>query len=228
MTLKELAPPGSSGGWSQTVTMVAGRSDTSNAFQFSKSCADTWTLQFSLDDIVVSNVVDCVAIVNFILEGNTLSRTISLGQGTSISGRGQGGTVTLRDNSDSAPLGSYRVTISGSSGCRADTGNPPVYDNSDSVGSLAASASSALIPVPPNAGVTSVRVMVTSSSNAPLVSNVNVIGLGFDETTPVIIWSPQVDKGFIPVPAGVQFIEINNTGAASVAIFYSLLWGIDG
>jgi hypothetical protein len=205
--------------------------------------AGVYTIQFSTIPVGGPAVPSFVrpsityAIVKWTVAGNDIQRIVSVANGVSLAGVGEGCTIQVFDataidpppNPD--PMPQYTVTATLTPGTRGSAVNPPTYFPSvfdpntkvASYGDLLAS-SSAVIPVPQNAGVISVQVTGVSGNPAdPLLLNV----VQYNPVTNLRAYSAAVYTGFIPLDPGATFVNINNEDAAHDAL-YGVAFGVDG
>jgi hypothetical protein len=238
-------------GKSQPNTLSIGQTQPVNALQASFPRASTYTVQFSVtpaQDVPTNmpNPEATEAIVNWVLDGNNISRRITVGNGISISGTAQGVNVQLLDVSKGGTLtppatGKYQVTVSVTPGVRANEPIPVcLYPfgnvNATAYGAFQLNANSTvLIPVPSDAGATSVQVLPSNISFPGVVTPgggliiVEFFIVSSDGLTGVLTggFDPTLEEGFVPLPPTCNMVQIRTRGVAS-PINFQVAFGIDG
>lgn len=173
-----------------------------------------------------------IADINWSVEGNIVKRQVNINDGISVSGAGQGVTVTMSDHSEHF-LGSslagidYVIGVQITKGVRPGTANPPTL-MSDLIASSPplAPLASVIALVPEGAGVTSVQVTVK-----PVVfGDLPVAGVLVEHRNTIInvkAYTSDSEPGFVPIAPTTTYVSITNLNPAS-AYIVSLTWGIDG
>jgi hypothetical protein len=183
-----------------------------------------------------------VAEVNFFIDGNTYSRTLSVYNGASISGVSENVSVTVSDQFPPTPGAApvvYDVTIVESAGQRSSNSLPPTLTTfleqpgggvtqfgMTTLGTLPGTTS-VTIEIPQNCGINSVAINVITANNAAfknedldvLLTN-NTGGGGTYKS-----YYPN-EHGFVNIPPGANVLYLNNHGANELIV--SVTWGIDG
>ncbi len=206
-------------------------------FTKSRQGAGLYTVQFQVsrpEDIVVPDVT---ADIFWKVEGGAVQRTVSVSDGTSISGVAQGVNVQVRDTTTAAPLGTrreYRVDIQVAPGTRP-THIPPTLRGLHNSGGLnlyvttlpAGTGNDTTFLIPQNCGATSVYVYATTTgaavNTADLIAFLNAGPGGVRGAYLVLNQS-----GFVALPAGVDRINVKARAAAAVDYGVGCLFGIDG
>lgn len=234
-----------SGGWSQSTRLVTGRTASVNSLQFSDNESSEFTVQFEIAGSTATAAIQCEATVCFQCEGNKAQRRISIVNGVSITGRGQGVMVLLKDNTSPllrpSPLElEYTVDVLASRGVRAFSGYQPILraplPSVTSGGASISSAGSFPIPatetryvgIPQDAGAFSAGVFICSSVIPPIVDP-NVIVTARSSIFPAValkIWNPFINPGYMPLPPGADELVIVN--ASGTAVYASVDYGIEG
>ena len=235
-------------GWNGNATLTTGQSQSVPLLQAVFEEPDFYTVQFSvlppqalvqkLVNGVPTNVVNpnpgvyqAIATLNWSVEGMQSARQLSIGNGTTISGPGQGLNISLQDQTitnGGAGLGfTYNVSATVTKGTRPTTGLPPTLPNILPTGNtftLVASASSTIM-IPQNAGVISLEVAVATGLDSALpiieVKELQVGGLIAK------IYRPSSVPTFVAVAANANEIIVSNLDAATDADI-TITWGIDG
>jgi hypothetical protein len=233
--------PGKSGGWAVTNPMVTQNAKTT-PFQVHFPKAEYYTVQFGVEPPVGDGtngsgpglgIFAAYADITWKIEGNYVTRRVSINNGVSVSGTGQGVDVTLTDATPDVGQGKnvpYKINVQVSPGARPSQNQPAIL-------SLAA-ASYADIPIAPaggigvftipqNVGVISAEVCATCFSGGTK-EPVDLI-LVFEGNGQTFKSIPITDQyaGFIPVPPGSVNVSIENFSGVGTA-FVSVTFGIDG
>ncbi len=246
-----------SGGWSQRVPMVQGQAQPSPGpqawFRGARDpetnepvgVAETYTIRFGVSppNAAAENppygaTFSCFALIISTVEGNPITRKVSLGYGTALTLTAESVNVAIYDETPSEFIPTiaqeYSVTVQIAPGERASYLTPPTFrgqtDVIDSAPSVAtgtitvAAAGNARYPIDPTAGAVSVEVTVIDATDPSLATKVTA-----SATTGGVIaktWNPQINKGFETLPPETTFVEIANTGANAVLV--TVTFGIEG
>ncbi len=172
------------------------------------------------------------AIVRWTIGGNDIQRILSVSNGASLEGVGEGVTIQLFDatvapapGGDPVPL--YTVTATVSPGVRGSNANPPIYSPLPSNGALTVSGGakpSQLFPVPLQAGAVSAQVVVWGDATHP--PDVAVFQLTAGGGV-VRVYNPTDYPGFVPLDPTCTSLQVIN-GSATVQAFVGVAFGIDG
>ena len=193
-----------------------------------------YTLQFEAESPNDGLGFFARAIVHWKVRGQQLQRIISIAPGAFLSGVAEAVDVYVIDYSGEGPLRvvqkPYKVFCTLSRGTRPNVEQPATVSNQSTPIALASGAS-AVVLVPPDAGVISVLVM------ASIVAPVGPTG-NFDDITVQMLdgtanprgiympWAQQTGPGWVPLVPGTVSIEVTNRGANSTS--FTTLWGVDG
>lgn len=194
------------------------------------------TVQFNLSTVtpVAAITIRAEAFIEFSVGGQSVTRRISIGDGSSISGTAEMVRVVMTDTTDLTASPSnlgrdYQVSVQIAPGTRPDTSIPPTLLTSpggppDAVTIL--SGNSLLVPVPADAGVSSVEVTVATVLAGPLLEQaVNVAHVTNNGSTTLKQYDPRA-FAFVPVANGTQYILLLNNSAVDVLM--QVTFGIDG
>lgn len=246
----------STGGWSQPTTVFAYSIQPQNSLQTSFPRSGTYTVEFSVNipalppGMSPASVIQCDAIISWVLEGNRITRRVSVSDGLSISGTAQGVQVQLVDTSydtsfvpPPATAFQYTITVSATPGVRGSVKvlptlallwNVTAANSPQLVKSLASAGPftvSALVPQ--DCGVRALKVSVApSNSLLGVVADLNKVTVAFKSSSGVTtyVYAPATDPDFVPLPAGTASIQVTYladiTDLATVDV--SAVWGIDG
>jgi hypothetical protein len=154
-----------SGGWSKVCDLFTGDSRKQTAQQFWDE-AQMMTVQFGITTpelVANNNPIRCEADIFWTVEKNTIQRKISVGNGSQISGLGQGVSIDVRDVTTDIgagfPLGvKYQVTITIAKGTRPASLQYPILVPNPSLVVVPA-ANATPFNVPQGIGVTAVAVV---------------------------------------------------------------------
>lgn len=234
-----------SGGWSKTVDLASGNVDLNGTLQVNFDEAGEYTVQFTVDNLVdlagVPGLINPRADITWTVEGNPVRRTVSIANGTSVSGVGQACKVEVYDEPLSAGGGGswgYTVGITLAPGLRAATQTQPQLNPdlgmAGALGSiLVAGGTSVTLPVPQDVGATSIYITATGrNAGVPLVMtsanvvvrHINALAVMDDKA-----YNP-IDAGWVPLAASTnQYVLENAFGFGSGNdILFSVTFGIDG
>jgi hypothetical protein len=203
-----------------------------------------YTAQFSVIPLSPAvQTIRCVAVLNWVLEGNQVQRVFDIGNGISISGAGSGIILGVQDQTATLPTvtgtngAQYQIAVTLVKGTRAQFQIPLIQP-----GGIVTAPSGLLIigpvtipaglsvnwPVPQNAGVIGVKVSArngTTATTRPIfvvASQFNVVG-----GTVYYQWLPDADPSFIPLVPGCNNVNVANNAIAD-SVNVSLDWAIDG
>ena len=222
------------GGWSQSVSLQAGGNQQATGLSMNLPDADTYTVQFSMDQrpsYVIGpsvKIASCQAIIEWCIEGVTLFRIVDVADGQSVSGRGQSVKVILFDTSPKTTGGpTYQVSTLVSKGVRGDTLKPPTLIALNRAGLPPTANVQVSVPVNPSAGVISVEVVVEREAAADPAPQVDVQQLlPFPAPGVVKAYDPDINIGFVAMHPQAAQVNVINNGTATVAV--TITWGIDG
>jgi len=219
-------------GWSASGTLTKGQPLKVIELQADFSTQETtnYTAQFKLTGNLIRAKTS--AEITWSVEGNQIRRKISVADGTSIQGAGQAVKIKVYDEStlNLAPLGgliNYEASVSVVPGTRGSTTNPPILDTI--ARQTIAAAGQTSFPVPGDAGVTSVLVLVSGGPAAAVPIAVGDICVSQLSTPPLIDladYDPLIVQSWIPLIPGCNEIVVTNNNAAPVNV--KVIWGIDG
>jgi hypothetical protein len=214
-------------GWSQSGTLTQGDAIKTVSFQANFPVADYYTLQFNVtapNDPQVPWIPQ--ALIQWSVEGNTVTRIIDIGNGVAISGAAQGVKVIVSDVSTlgiPADARDYGVSIQCTKGSRPSSANGPTLRAPEGVQSLAG-AGSVKFDIPANSGVKAAMVFVAPASNpaTPMQALMGIDAVGVVS----LKWNPNENVGWIPVTPGATDIIVENFDAISMDI--SVVYEIEG
>lgn len=189
---------------------------------FGETTIFTVQLDINLTGAPTGSVAFALAVVEWTINGITLTRTVDVALGVSISGLAESVRVRMIDTTpQSFTIGvSYTGTILIATNPRPTTAVPPIltalYTTSIPNGSF-----SAVLPVP--AGGNSLVVLASTAAGIFPTLRVRLqTASGAD----LIRMAVPAGASFIPLPTGTGQAVVDNMGATAADI--SVLWGIDG
>ena len=179
---------------------------------------------------------DAYAVIGWSVKGGgTVRRTVSVGNGVTISAPAQGVTVSVFDQSTTYPLADgteYFVTIQATPDSRPSTTNPPWLEGYYPAQLIPPLGTLALI-VPQGVGAHSAQVLLSQSvdffptvSTIPITAIVSQANSGAAEI-PLASYNPQAQTGFVPLASGCNLLLVYNTSTTDT-YQCSVKWGIDG
>lgn len=236
----EMPPiPGSPGsyvgkkGWSSSGTLTSG--NTIKTVTGQANFADDpgmYTAQFSVsppaDPLGARVPIDVQADLFWSVEGQTVQRTISVVNGASITGAGQGVRWVIRDVTSTTLTGftptDYLVSCQLTKGVRPSYSRPPFLQQFQ-VRQLITSGHADSFQIPRPAGVNAIQFLidVTDTTMRPVIAQVQFLTNASDV---IAVYDPVIQNGYMPVPASAAFVGLGNFSTGTIA--YNAVWGIDG
>lgn len=197
---------------------------------------DSVTTQFFVSDTRVRPVATITSSVN----GNSITRRVSVINGASITTRGKTIDVDVKDYT-AAGLAlnnvSYSVSILATVGVRGSTKMPPLLnplvfkDNAGVIQPIIGmitipSGQLATIPVPADAGVTSVFVTAIADDTTKIATEDQLRVLQKIAGTTVRAYDPRTWNDWVPLEASTDVIEIDNISTGQYE--FAVTFGVDG
>lgn len=228
--------------WARSGKLISGDDSRSVSLQYTFETPGVHTIQFNMivptlkPAVPHTAVIKAEALVTWETNGCTVTRRLSIGDGTTIQGVGESVKVVMYDTTDlgdSAPspddLGIvYAVSAACSPGTRGSFTNPPVLSENN-VAVVVTAGNSAFVSVPADAGANSVCVSVGSPNGLPILDNVPQVKQLLGGTgSAVLQWYDPRNFAFAPIAPGVRTVELRNTSLTGQALYFSVTWGIDG
>lgn len=231
-------PNGGSGGWSANGTLITGNDSKQARLQALFAKIQVFTVQFNLVRLAPAPVapvdlpIRCEALITWSVEGNQVTRRVSVGDGVSITGIGQNVTVVVSDTTDRTlhadALGAtYNVSINVAPGSRASVQQPATLQPDPKLpGNLYVilAGQSKTIPIQEDAGVISTFVTVFGGAAGPQ-PGMSVVQFQCGGFT-VGQYDPTKETSWVPVPAGCKAIVLTNFSIEDYA--FTVTYGIDG
>jgi len=243
-------------GWSASGKLKTGDRTKQVTLQADFPIAGSYTLEFGFNANPLSNVaIKCEAQITWTVEGNFVTRRVSVGDGTTVTGVGQAVRVVLTDTSlqlasqsiPIIPLGTqpngveYDVSVQVAPGTRGSNANPPVWlpntgflpDGSFVQGSVGISVNGApaRISVPSDVGATSVKVVYNPTTLAvPKAHTDPGLVIFFRQNgSSIALYSLVGETGFVPLIPGTDQISISCLDLTPDAWYqFIAIFGVDG
>jgi hypothetical protein len=227
--------------WAAGGNLVSGDANKNVSLQYTFEKPGAHIVQFNYvgpkaDPVAVYGAaVKCEALITFETNGNTVTRRVSVGEGTTVQGSGESVKVVVYDTTELGDsvvrpddLGRvYSVGVSVAPGTRGSFTNPPILSENNTLLSLPG-PSTVIVNIPDGSGANSVLVAVAAAGVNPIpeqgIQVEQLFGSGFGITT-LMQYDPRA-FAFAPLAPGVKQIKIRNKTLA--AIYASVIWGIDG
>lgn len=218
-----------SGGWSASGTLTQGNTTKKVTLQVQFPRAEDYTVQFKLTPSSYSTVksAEVEAEIVWSVEGNSVTRRVSVTNGLSVTGTGQAVRVTIYDVSSIVDsTNSYIASVQVAPGARATTENPPQLHEDITYIDGQANAS---FNVPANAGISAVAVLVsqTDPNTYGPISDQAVQVRHIANAGAVNVYDPR-QVFWVPITPGTESITIYNYQIAGAEIGAKVIWGIDG
>lgn len=232
-------------GWSTSGKLDASQPGKSVSMQAGFEESGAYTVQFQVNMPANADVesynFSTEAIISWSVEGNTISRRITVADGSSVTGVGQSCSVRVIDTSvatGNAPLVGgtpiYEVGISIAKGNRSSAMIPTYVPPDARAAALTAGVGNSVdIDIPDNSGINSVMVLAhligaTERVIAPSDLAIAQISPGLTGVFSVYDYTDQ-QGNFIPIVPGVSRIQLRcTTTHAATNIIYTVVFGVDG
>ena len=195
----------------------------------------TYTLTFSLARTppLVPFTIFCQALIEWSIAGNTITRKVSVANGTSISGVAQAVRAVLTDETTQAINQDYNVAITVTKGIRGASTTPPTLQPPYSASGVApriqlAAGATADFTIPTDCGASSVHVSVGvgAAPFAPLPEQiVQVLHLSDAAAQYQKRYDPRAAV-WEPLAESATIIRLQNHSA--VTVDFGIIFGIDG
>jgi hypothetical protein len=196
----------------------------------SKGKAENYTVQFGILYPPPNSAIDPVpvnseALIQWVVEGNYVTRRVTVVNGQSLTGTGQAVKVSVKDNSigGGVPV-DYEVSIQVTPGTRGGSIQPPTLTPAILPAALIiANGGQLAIPIPQDAGIIAVNASVFAAGVVIAPNAVSVQHLG---TASVLKEYDPREAIWVPLaPGSTQVILKNNSGGP---VKYSVTFGVDG
>jgi len=233
--------------WSQSGNLVTFSPNNAVTMQKQFGEPGNYTVQFGLGSPPgpagsVAAVRRPKAVVQWSIEGNTVTRELTVLNGTSISGQASAVSVRLFDDLVTGMVGTaggqYVGSIQVSKGLRAGIQSPVFTPRAYQTvpggvfvttnGSIGVAAGvSVNVPIPEGA----ISVQVTAScdfSPPPVLTQADVQAVFVNEVgAPVSLWFP-VPPDIVAVPSQATFLQLRHFAAPAILVDFGVVFGIDG
>lgn len=224
---------GKTGGWSNTIPLLTKNAKT-GSFQCTFPTAGYYTVQFGVQapqTVGSLTVFSAIATITWKVEGNTVVRQVSVNNGVSVSGTGQGVNVIFADNTpDVGQPGQapYSISVQVSPGARPSQNQPAILLLPNQYETEIAPSTGSVFDIPNNAGVISMEPAAVASDGAVVTQpHYEVIFVSVAQAFKNYVIADGGPQGFLPVPPGATQMFISNLSATDTLIF-TPTWGIDG
>lgn len=200
---------------------------------FSNAKARTLYFNLQLADVFTGVVTppQAEALIEFMVNGNTVIRRISINNGTSITGMAEAVRVVISDTSQTGGINLgklYNVSVSVADGARPSGSVPPTLSPnafaSPSVFSMGPGGGRDYI-LPLDAGINCVAIMAVDDSGGVLTDGIILVN-HFSTTISLRAYDPRQFE-WAPVSGGTIRINIVNKSTTQTALI-QLIYGIDG
>jgi hypothetical protein len=212
--------------WSTSGNLISGAGDSGNGVSLQANFIDepgNYTVQFGIQAPDISSgparVIKAVAEITWSVEGNDVRRLVDCVNGMSVTGTAQAVKVRVFDNSVGGAALEYQISIQVIKGTRPSVAHPPFLSGQPRA---IADADQLLIPIPQNAGVTSVMVLVGALA-VPVPPGVTI---SHESAVTLLAIYEARDYQWVPIAAGANSIFVAN--GSGVGISATPIWGIDG
>jgi hypothetical protein len=232
-------------GWSQSGTLTPGNKNKQVTLQANFPKTDTYTIQFNVDRTTFKGIGAGAsaqfteALITWSVEGNDVTRKVTIADGVSVTGVGQAVRVVITDNSiigGSTTASPYVASAQVSKGTRAPSASPPVYIDPSTIATQINAIAGTVASFTPPEGIGANSLLITAQyldgagvprATAPLGTLTAKIQAGSGLN--MSVYEPRA-AGFVPIPPGATqvTIEIGVTGAAGDVMVVTPIWGIDG
>lgn len=228
-------------GWSASGTLITGNPAQSISLQANFPHAETYVIEFSKAGNPLSNLpIHSEALITWSVEGNSVTRRVSIANGTTVQGVAQAVRVVIIDSTGEAvgnvpaPNGTeYTVSVQVTPGSRGSNKLPPFYiPRLNYFRLLTPVAPNVVLPVPQDAGIISFLVEAIGQSPlgfTPLKPGTLILNM--IQNAVVINTVDAIESQIVPIVPGTEQIEMSMQPAfdpSLTAINFTLFYGIDG
>ncbi len=233
-------------GWSVTGDLLPGASAESVVLQAQFKEIGYYTLQFSVDippgALAEANQIFTLARITWTVEGNSVTRLVSINNGTAVSGMGQSVHAEIFDWSLPGGGARYRVGTLLAPGTRPNSGNfpnlsintqfPDIEDGRglDLIATVAANGLQQFF-IPPNVGINSVFIYAAPADLAAggWVDYEDFISGSFQNSFQSRLSKDSFNK-WIPLPAAATEIQVAVGAGYPLAggVNFTPIYGIEG
>lgn len=198
-----------------------------------------YTAQFNIDPILTIGQ-KCFAEIIWSVEGNSVRRVLSVLDGASITGRGQGIKVKIFDQSAAGGgVGTdpYRVAVLVTTGGRGTTAQPVILDGDPTRAGISfvttvPPVATPEIDVPLDCGIIAafINVAEVDAADAPIETDeilVTFFSLPAGGGTALKRLNYSGCNKWVPIAPGTRSIQLRNNRPVG-DVYYSITWGVDG
>jgi|WetSurMetagenome_2_1015567.scaffolds.fasta_scaffold225342_3 hypothetical protein len=233
-------------GWSASRELIS--KDTNPAVQLQANFQDPtpYTVQFSITNLKATDgsadigSYNPTAVIEWSVEGNSVRRVVSVINGTSVTGVGQGCRITVRDQTpttDTTKEMEYTVAILVAPGVRPANQLQPILTPliADSFGVTRPGAifvdggTGVDVQIPENAGVTSVYI-TAASLNAGIPVALTDADIQASHTNTAYVYKEYNPNKYtwVPIGPGTSTVRLTNFMGPLTQVLFNVTFGIDG
>jgi hypothetical protein len=223
-------------GWGASGKVVQGAGVSrivSMQVDFPNDVATSYTVQFR-SSVPGNAVCNPEALITWSVEGQFVTRRVSIGDGTSVTGVGQAVNVKIQDNTPAIFITpgaevEYSVSVQVAPGFRGASELPPtLYPFSVANGFLfeIPAGGNVAIPIPGDAGVTQVFVTAVGIPLGTPIADATAFAIVTNGPFAQREYDVQRVSGWVPVNPGATQLDLFNTGATQIN--FTVAFGIDG
>lgn len=220
-------------GWSASGTLTRLETSKSVSLQVVFPDSGPYTVQFFLSpqeaQVGSGNPTTCEATLEWSVEGNTIRRVVTVTDGLSISGTGQGVRVVAKDTTTSGggtTAADYTVVIAVAPGTRPGTQIAPTLLRLAQTVNIP-NAGNVSVAIPDSVGISAVCVMISSgpAGSAPIPDQSVQAQHSNAAATTFMTYDPRTFQ-WVPLTPGATAIRLTNINAFVVTA--TIIFEIDG
>ncbi len=230
----QLPAAADTGGWSASGELITGDSTKQVTLQVVFPKSDVYTVQFNaIFNPDSSNPIRAEALVVWSVAGNSVTRRVSIANGTSISGVGAGVRIVLTDNTkrvDNAPAVNtvpYTVSVQVAPGSRASVSQAPLLLPSPSNIRIPIGPNTVDIDIPQDAGVIQAYLACQLIGSVSPPVDGDAVAVFLYGSVGIAGFFPTKNIDFVPVPPGATTIRVQNNNT-TYPMLVETFFGIDG
>lgn len=224
-------------GWGQSGDVQPGTGNFSLSAQCDFPFAGVFTIQFSVQGVPADKAFHCVAFIQWSVNGQTVTRRVSVNNGTTVSGCGSAVKVYVYDDGQPPPAAGwatdpYLVSINIVPGVRPQIQQPATYSpmTTDSGNTfpgaiIVPATSNRGILVPRDAGAISLFTTVGDFSGTPVILTEASVQVQQNGASITRVYDPR-QPVWVPLIDSIFQLEFINTTAKD--LLFSFTYGIDG
>lgn len=186
--------------------------------------AKSYTAQFSISGTDL-RYKKAEAEIKWVVEGNFVTRRITIANGVSIQGAGQAVSIKIRDVSPVVIPGvatDYTVSVQVVPGSRGSTNNPPTLSGD---AHIVIGGASLNLNIPDNSGVISVAVLVENTLHNAIPDQAVIVRQQDAAALDVALYDPR-QYFWVPIQGSATVLRLENHTADPCA--FTVIYGIEG